>query len=210
MRSFWGRSSAGRASRSQCEGREFDPPRLHQISRKALIFKAFFLAGRYRRRSGPTRDPNDRHAFLCRPPLLEPSRDLVLPMGGATDHAQLHGHIHSSRLARVGDHPPLFQSRADFTASALTRDKPRGLNPRQARAIFSAAFSEPGMSPPTSLTLATDMSARCDRARFRATAAREAHALLVLGIAKGWQARNSVRRASGTPSAPAPAGVRSA
>ena len=26
----WGRSSAGRASRSQCEGREFDPPRLHQ------------------------------------------------------------------------------------------------------------------------------------------------------------------------------------
>src|ERR1700756_3010519 len=27
---LWGRSSAGRASRSQCEGREFDPPRLHQ------------------------------------------------------------------------------------------------------------------------------------------------------------------------------------
>ena len=27
----WGRSSAGRASRSQCEGREFDPPRLHHI-----------------------------------------------------------------------------------------------------------------------------------------------------------------------------------
>ena len=27
---MWGRSSAGRASRSQCEGREFDPPRLHQ------------------------------------------------------------------------------------------------------------------------------------------------------------------------------------
>src|SRR5690242_6656153 len=25
-----GRSSAGRASRSQCEGREFDPPRLHK------------------------------------------------------------------------------------------------------------------------------------------------------------------------------------
>ena len=28
---LWGRSSAGRASRSQCEGREFDPPRLHQF-----------------------------------------------------------------------------------------------------------------------------------------------------------------------------------
>ena len=27
---MWGRSSAGRASRSQCEGREFDPPRFHQ------------------------------------------------------------------------------------------------------------------------------------------------------------------------------------
>ena len=29
----WGGSSAGRASRSQCEGREFDPPPLHQYSR---------------------------------------------------------------------------------------------------------------------------------------------------------------------------------
>ena len=28
----WGRSSAGRAPRSQCGGREFDPPRLHQSS----------------------------------------------------------------------------------------------------------------------------------------------------------------------------------
>ncbi len=28
-----GRSSAGRASRSQCEGREFDPPRLHQLNK---------------------------------------------------------------------------------------------------------------------------------------------------------------------------------
>lgn len=27
----WGGSSAGRASRSQCEGREFDPPRLHHV-----------------------------------------------------------------------------------------------------------------------------------------------------------------------------------
>ena len=31
LRRFWGRSSAGRASRSQCEGQEFDPPRLHQV-----------------------------------------------------------------------------------------------------------------------------------------------------------------------------------
>ena len=29
--SVWGRSSVGRASRSQCEGREFDSPRLHQF-----------------------------------------------------------------------------------------------------------------------------------------------------------------------------------
>ena len=27
----WGRSSAGRATRSQCVGREFDPLRLHQL-----------------------------------------------------------------------------------------------------------------------------------------------------------------------------------
>ena len=37
MRGSWGRSSAGRASRSQCEGREFDPPRLHQASPNPLI-----------------------------------------------------------------------------------------------------------------------------------------------------------------------------
>src|SRR5882757_800357 len=30
----WGRSSAGRASRSQCEGQGFDPPRLHQFTQK--------------------------------------------------------------------------------------------------------------------------------------------------------------------------------
>jgi hypothetical protein len=30
LHSYRGRSSAGRASRSQCEGQGFDPPRLHQ------------------------------------------------------------------------------------------------------------------------------------------------------------------------------------
>jgi hypothetical protein len=30
----WGGSSAGRASRSQCEGREFDPPLLHQQNQR--------------------------------------------------------------------------------------------------------------------------------------------------------------------------------
>src|SRR5437762_11777620 len=34
---LWGRSSAGRASRSQCEGREFDPPRLHQTIRVGSV-----------------------------------------------------------------------------------------------------------------------------------------------------------------------------
>ncbi len=37
---MWGGSSAGRASRSQCEGREFDPPPLHHNVPKALIYKA--------------------------------------------------------------------------------------------------------------------------------------------------------------------------
>ena len=33
----WGRSSAGRASRSQCEGRGFDPLRLHQVRSNPLM-----------------------------------------------------------------------------------------------------------------------------------------------------------------------------
>lgn len=36
IRFTWGGSSAGRASRSQCEGREFDPPPLHQFDRLVL------------------------------------------------------------------------------------------------------------------------------------------------------------------------------
>src|SRR6195952_5857974 len=36
----WGGSSAGRASRSQCEGREFDPPLLHHEFRISLTGKA--------------------------------------------------------------------------------------------------------------------------------------------------------------------------
>ena len=34
---LWGGSSAGRASRSQCEGREFDPPPLHQFKAALLL-----------------------------------------------------------------------------------------------------------------------------------------------------------------------------
>ena len=37
VHTMWGRSSAGRASRSQCEGQEFDPPRLHQLKWQALV-----------------------------------------------------------------------------------------------------------------------------------------------------------------------------
>jgi chorismate mutase-like protein len=38
---MWGGSSAGRASRSQCEGREFDPPPLHQtLARVAALLAA--------------------------------------------------------------------------------------------------------------------------------------------------------------------------
>ena len=39
-----GGSSAGRASRSQCEGREFDPPPLHQYTKVNSSLLAFFLA----------------------------------------------------------------------------------------------------------------------------------------------------------------------
>lgn len=43
----WGRSSAGRARRSQCRGREFDPPRLHHPHSTPDPSKgwAFLLAG---------------------------------------------------------------------------------------------------------------------------------------------------------------------
>ena len=41
---MWGGSSAGRASRSQCEGREFDPPPLHQIFGRVAALLAAFLA----------------------------------------------------------------------------------------------------------------------------------------------------------------------
>src|SRR5690606_23977296 len=38
----WGGSPAGRASRSQCEGREFDPPPLHQYLNKINHIGLFF------------------------------------------------------------------------------------------------------------------------------------------------------------------------
>jgi integrase len=50
LSALWGGSSAGRASRSQCEGREFDPPPLHHNLSKALIFKAFFFSAAALRR----------------------------------------------------------------------------------------------------------------------------------------------------------------
>src|SRR5689334_17209499 len=40
----WGGSSAGRASRSQCEGREFDPPPLHQTNTRSPLHAAQTLA----------------------------------------------------------------------------------------------------------------------------------------------------------------------
>jgi hypothetical protein len=47
MRVTWGRSSAGRASRSQCEGRGFDPLRLHHTQCKGFERSGpFCLRGR--------------------------------------------------------------------------------------------------------------------------------------------------------------------
>ena len=40
----WGGSSAGRASRSQCEGREFDPPPLHHHSTPNLYRLGVFIS----------------------------------------------------------------------------------------------------------------------------------------------------------------------
>ena len=41
----WGRSSAGRARRSQCRGREFDPPRLHHPIPKGRLHAGPFSFG---------------------------------------------------------------------------------------------------------------------------------------------------------------------
>ena len=41
----WGGSSAGRASRSQCEGREFDPPPLHHYSAPNCSQLGVFICG---------------------------------------------------------------------------------------------------------------------------------------------------------------------
>ena len=43
---LWGRSSAGRAPRSQCGGREFDPHRLHQNSRPPVLCGGLVFCGR--------------------------------------------------------------------------------------------------------------------------------------------------------------------
>ena len=42
---IWGRSSAGRALRSQCRGREFDPPRLHHYILISMGFRRFLKKG---------------------------------------------------------------------------------------------------------------------------------------------------------------------
>lgn len=63
----WGRSSAGRATRSQCVGREFDPPRLHQFpSKSSDATQGFVQKGRTSLR----RDVAPPHAALAE----EPSR----------------------------------------------------------------------------------------------------------------------------------------
>ena len=64
---IWGRSSAGRASRSQCEGREFDPPRLHQIDIGHTRWPIQFVRSRglieipeFHQRASLAQDANER------------------------------------------------------------------------------------------------------------------------------------------------------
>ena len=85
----WGRSSAGRAPRSQCGGQEFDPPRLHQhkeirtfsVTREGSNCSAhhppafdddvIFVSASRNRRSTPSR-PRRQH---CLRALIELRRD---------------------------------------------------------------------------------------------------------------------------------------
>ncbi len=70
MLDCWGGSSAGRASRSQCEGREFDPPPLHQRNSKGSVVRpgpfCFWLPGNRGRR--------DDRPRLGRQPVDKPER----------------------------------------------------------------------------------------------------------------------------------------
>ena len=78
-----GRSSAGRAPRSQCGGREFDPPRLHQCFTKALSDQGLFFFGRREVRSGPSKWSIRGFPAPCPVPLSIPSRHLLFSRGRA-------------------------------------------------------------------------------------------------------------------------------
>src|SRR5690349_14011414 len=78
-----GRSSAGRASRSQCEGREFDPPQLHQNLRKAASDRGCFHAS-----PGP-RDARNAHDALDDGYENHDQRDLHRRGGGDDELASL-------------------------------------------------------------------------------------------------------------------------
>ena len=85
----WGRSSAGRASRSQCEGREFDPPRLHHCS-KGRTRSGFFMGTGPSAAAGLLESSAGRPLHGSRPRLdravVDPSAVRKTPAGQPARH----------------------------------------------------------------------------------------------------------------------------
>ena len=62
----WGRSSAGRARRSQCRGREFDPPRLHHPIPKGRLHAGPFSFRGWRGATRPVCWSGNQQQPCCR------------------------------------------------------------------------------------------------------------------------------------------------
>ena len=110
----WGGSSAGRASRSQCEGREFDPPPLHQPA----------ISSKVPASPGKTKKPlriNALGLFSCPRRIPEKFREIGVHI--AVNFCRS-GKIPASGLLGVPAWPALILSTA--TLKAIKQDDSRG------------------------------------------------------------------------------------
>src|SRR3990170_5826026 len=98
-----GRSSAGRASRSQCEGREFDPPRLHHYFWTDKKFNSAAIRVEYERNCWfhETERRSQQDAWTCR--CARAVRAAVLFAGRRDTGRVRRGHPQRSRSVRQAD-----------------------------------------------------------------------------------------------------------
>ena len=101
----WGGSSAGRASRSQCEGREFDPPPLHQEfnARPKPVGRFHFQA---LRTANDNQRPDHRHRiWIARRVRLLRERRHERACGVAARRRRRAGRVRRA-LTKAGGQPP--------------------------------------------------------------------------------------------------------